>query len=438
LQARQSRARSEPKASEVHESKRSFAARGERVSLSRQLAIVAVVYVVEGFPMGVFADVWPVYFRREGASLAAIGWLTSLSLAWSLKVLWSPLVDRFGERRRWIAACLAAMSGALFVFAGVEPGEVGALAWLAIGLFCLASATQDVAIDAYTIGLVDRGREGPANSVRITAYRVGLIAAGGMLLLPRWVGWSGAFLAAALGLLAFAAAVLACPRVAVPEAARREFLPALRRWLVRPGLPAVAGFVLLYRVGDRAMGPMVSPFWVDSGLSNEEIALAKTTLGTLATVAGAVAGGAAVARIGIGRALAWLGALALLSNLGYAAAAAAQAGRAGVIAASVVESFCGGLASAAFLSYLMRICEKEHAAVQYALVTSLYALAGTLVATPSGWVTERTGYAAYFALTAAFALPAFLFLPGARGWLGAEPALTPARRTARPPDPPRS
>ena len=412
------------------------------MSLRRQLAIVAVVYVVEGFPMGVYADVWPVFFRRHGASLAEIGWLSGLSIAWSLKVLWSPLIDRFGERRRWIAACVAVMAGCLLVFGGAEPGGVGTLAWLAIGLFCLASATQDVAIDAYTIGLVERGREGPANSVRITAYRVGLIAAGGMLLLPRWIGWPGAFLAAALALVSFAAAVLACPPVTVPEVARRELVPALRRWLLRSGVLSVGAFVLLYRVGDRAMGPMVTPFWVDRGFSNEEIAFAKTTLGTLATVAGAVVGGIVVSRAGIARSLAILGALALASNLGYAAAAATDAGWIGVVSASALESFCGGLASAAFLSYLMRICEKEHAAVQYALVTSLYALAGTLVAAPSGWITERIGYAAYFALTAVFALPAFAFLPGARSWL--EPseappaALIPASPRAPRPDPPRS
>ena len=417
-------------------------ARRGNVSLRRQLAIVAVVYVVEGFPMGVYADVWPVFFRRHGASLAEIGWLAGLSIAWSLKVLWSPLVDRFGERRRWIAACVAVMAGCLLVFASAETDGVGTFAWLAIGLFCLASATQDVAIDAYTIGLVDRGREGPANSVRITAYRVGLIAAGGMLLLPRWIGWSGAFLAAALALLAFAAAVLACPAVAVPDTARRELFPALRRWLLRSGVFSVAAFVLLYRVGDRAMGPMVAPFWVDSGFSDEEIAFAKTTLGTLATIAGAVVGGLVVAKTGIGRSLLTLGALALASNLGYAAAAATGAGLLAVVSASALESFCGGLASAAFLSYLMRICEKEHAAVQYALVTSLYALAGTLVAAPSGWITERIGYTRYFALTAAYALPAFVFLPGARSWLApgdAPPsALTPSTPRAPRRDPPRS
>ena len=412
------------------------------MSLRRQLAIVALVYVVEGLPMGVYADVWPVFFRRHGATLAEIGWLSGLSIAWSLKVFWSPLIDRFGERRRWIAACLALMAGCLAVFAGADRDGVGGIAWLAIGLFCFASATQDIAIDAYTIGLVERGREGPANSVRITAYRAGLIAAGGMLLLPRWIGWSGAFLAAALACALLAGAVLACPRVAVPEGARRELVPAMRRWILREGVVSVAAFVLLYRVGDRAMGPMVTPFWVDQGFSNEQIAFTKTTLGTLATVAGAVIGGGVVARIGIGRALGVLGVLAMASNLGYAAAAAVNAGWAGVTAASVVESFCGGLASAAFLSYLMRICEKEHAAVQYALVTSLYAFAGTLVAAPSGWITEHIGYTAYFTLTAAMALPAFAFLRSAQGWIGladaAQAALTPASPPEHRRDPPRS
>ncbi len=126
--------------------------------------------------------------------------------------------------------------------------------------------------------------------------------------------------------------------------------------------------------------------------------------------------------MGIGRSLWTLGVLALASNLAYAAAAGIpELGRSVVYAASIVESFCGGLATAAFLSFLMRICQKEHAAVQYALLTAVYALGGSLFAMPSGWFTERLDYAGYFALTAVFALPAFVFLPGARRWIGAEP-----------------
>jgi len=389
------------------------------VTLRRRLSIVALVYFIEGFPPGVYWDLWPVYFRRQGIGLEAIGWLQALSLAWSLKVLWSPLVDRYGERRQWIVGCVLAMGACLIAVAGLDATSLGPSLWLALAIFCIASATQDVAIDAYTIGLVERGQEGPANSVRAAAYRVGVIAAGGgLLLLPAQIGWPATFLAAAAACAALAAAARACPALPVPAATRRELARSLARWLARPGVAGAALFVLLYRVGDRAMGPMVQPFWVDRGFSDAEIASVRTTVGALATVAGAVVGGGVVARAGIARSLLALGALALASNLGYAAAAALPgSGRAGVYAASIVESACSGLATAAFLSFLMRACEKQHAAVQYALLYATSSLAGTLAAIPSGALAERLGYAAYFALTGLYAVPALALVPAGARWL---------------------
>jgi PAT family beta-lactamase induction signal transducer AmpG len=166
------------------------------------------------------------------------------------------------------------------------------------------------------------------------------------------------------------------------------------------------------------MAPMVKPFWVDRGFSNEQIATVSGFVGMWATLAGAWLGGAVVARVGIGRALGGAGLLALASNLGYAAAAAwPSAGAPAVYAASLTESFCAGLAGVSFMSFLMRICEKQHAAVQYALLTAVYNLAAALLRIPSGALAEALGYAGFFALTAAFALPAFAFLPAARRWL---------------------
>jgi PAT family beta-lactamase induction signal transducer AmpG len=389
--------------------------------LARKLAIIAWVYVIEGFPMGVYANVLPVFLRRHEVSLTAIGILSGLSIAWSAKVLWSPLVDRYGDRRQWIAGALGVMAICLGALAGGDPAALGAVLWVAIAAYCAASATQDVAIDAYTIGLSDRGDEGPINTVRVIAYKGGQIAAGGgLLLLAGWVGWEGAFAGAALLTLAMAVSVRVSPAVPVPATARRETWRALRRWLERPHVAATAAFILLYRVGDRAMGPMVHPFWVDRGFSDAEIGIVTNTLGQVATAVGAIAGGVSVARLGIGRSLWLLGALALASNLAYAAAAVApDSDWRFVYGASLVESFTGGLASVGFLSYLMRLCEKERAAVQYALLTAVYALSGSLVAIPSGWIAERTGYATYFALTALLALPAFAFLPRARRLLDA-------------------
>ena len=178
------------------------------MSLSRKLGFIALLYVVEGFPMGVYQEIWPVYFRAHGVSLTEIGLYSGLYFAWSLKVFWSPLVDRLGEKRQWIAGAMATMAAALFAMAWL-PAGLSALAWVVMATFCVASATQDIAIDAYTIGLVERGQEGPANSVRVAAYRVGfLLAGGGLLLLPSAIGWDGTFamgalLAGALGALVF-------------------------------------------------------------------------------------------------------------------------------------------------------------------------------------------------------------------------------------------
>jgi PAT family beta-lactamase induction signal transducer AmpG len=389
------------------------------VSLRRKLWIIALLYVIEGFPMGVYRDVWPVYFRREEMSLAGIGLLNGLILFWSAKVLWSPLVDRFGEQRRWIAGCLAVMSAALLLLPGFDASELGLALLCLLGAYCAASATQDVAIDAYTIGLVDEGEEGPANSVRITAYRVGLIAAGGgLLVLADHVDFAGVLGAAALFSAVLGGAVFLCPRVAPEHREREGDLAWLRRWSRRPGVWAVAAFILLYRLGDIAMGPMVRPFWVDRGFSNTEIGLLPGTFGMVAFIAGAWLGGWSVSRLGIGRSLWWLGALALASNLSYALAAVLPPpARMVVYSASLVESLCAGLASNAFMSFLMRISEKRHAAVQYALLTAIYALPGIFAAAVSGFVTEALGYATWFALTAVLALPAFAFLPGARRWL---------------------
>jgi len=388
------------------------------VERRRKLGVVALVYFIEGYPMGVFDGTLPVWLRVHDVPLEAIGGISVLGLAWSAKVLWSPLVDRFGERRGWVVGALLVMAVGLGVLAAREP-RPDAILLAALGLYCLASATQDVAIDAYTIGLTRPGEEGPVNGTRVTAYRVGMIAGGAALLfLPRWLGWPGTLACAALLSVPLAAGVLRAPRVAIPKEARRATWAPLRRWLRLPGSAGVLGFVLLYRVGDLSMGPMVRPLWVDRGVPPEEIGLVTGALGSGAVVAGAALGAAVVARLGIARSLLWLGLAALASNLAYAGAAAVPAsGRPGLYAASLVESFCAGLAVTAFLSFCMRITERSHAAVQYAVLSALFVLPGRLLGGISGWASVHLGYAGWFAATALAALPALALLPWARARL---------------------
>ncbi|MBW1844406.1 MAG: MFS transporter [Deltaproteobacteria bacterium] len=332
------------------------------------------------------------------------------------------MIDRFGERRRWVAGSMAVMAAAIFWVSQSDVHSITISLWIALWVYCLASATQDVAIDAYSIGITEHGQEGPVNSIKAIGYRAGMLLATALLFLPRWIGWSGTFALAALISAGMAVAVFAAPRIEAPKPERREAWPALKCWLGDRHGAAVIVFVMLYRIGDLAMGPMLSTFWVDRGFSDEEIAVVSKGLGIGAYVLGAILGGWGVYRMGIARGLWVFGGFALVSNLGYATVAAfPEFGRTGVYAAALTESLCGGLASAAFLSYLMNICQREHAAVQYALLTAAYRLPGIPVASMSGFLTDRLDYAVYFALTAAMALPAFAFLPRAATRIDTEP-----------------
>ncbi len=387
------------------------------MTLRRQLAVVAAVYVIEGFPMGIFRDVWPVYLRESGVSLQWIGAVSGLSVAWSLKVLISPLVDRLGEYRHWITSAMGIVAVALGTVAVLDASQAGVALFTAFVVFCLASATQDVAIDAYTIGLVSRDAVGPVNGVRVTAYRVAILAVGGgALFLPRWLGWHGTHAVLAVCALALAACAALSPLV--PRAqARPRLRDVFRRWRSLPGWPRVALFLLSFRLADMAMGPMLRPLWVDRGVPREAIGAWTTAFGSLATIVGGLAGGWLVSRAGIGRALWIAGVLSLASNLVYAAAALPGASREWLYLASLVESACGGLAAAGFLSFLMSICEREYAAIQYATLTSLYAASGALLGFFSGALAQQLGYAGFFVASAALGLPALALLPAVTRWL---------------------
>lgn len=386
---------------------------GDRVELRRKVALVAALYFVEGFPMGIFSDVWPVYLRDAGASLETIGRMSLLGLAWTLKALWAPAVDAVGEWRRWITAALVVMACAVALLPGHAAGSAAIVLILA---FCLASATQDIAIDASAVALTARGEEAQLSSVRVAVYRVGKLAFGaGGLVLADQLGWATLHGAFALAIAVFALASLALPRLQGVASERADWLRGLRS-LARPGFVGALGFLVFFRLGDLAMGPMVGPFWRDHGHSLTQIGLIPSGVSALMGILGAALGGVLVAHTSIAKALVVGGALAAASNLGYAAAAVAGAPLAAVTGASLAESICGGVASVTLVSLLVGACEREHAGTQFAVLTALSPLVGRLVGGVSGDVVSATSYAAWFALTGALTLPALAFVPAAVRW----------------------
>ena len=459
-----------------------------------------MLYFSEGFPLGIFYDIFPVWFRQQGAELRNIGVISLLGLAWTLKFLWAPAIDHYRRHRLWMATVDILMGMVMLAFA-IAAG-LPLWVWLAIAVFTLLSATNDIAIDGYTIELLDRNEMGLANGVRIGFYRVGMLAAGGVLILSDYLGWSGAFACAGAVFVACAAFCLAAPReqallrrssatlvgelraialqpralalvllfalgclwlinsstrwsaihpnfwliawgttlsvfgvmtcarlVALPRAVPAPQDPlqgpmfgALMELLKRPGIAPVLIFILIFKLADASMGFMVKPFWVDSGFTATEIGLVSVNIGLGLSIAGAIVGGWYTDRAGIYRALWVLGLFQAGSNLGYALAAAvipaAATGstlllehRILLYAASAIESFTGGLGTAAFLAFLMAIVNKQRAATEYALLSSVFALSRSFAGWASGFGAQEMGYAGYFLLTFFLAFPAYFFLP---------------------------
>jgi MFS transporter, PAT family, beta-lactamase induction signal transducer AmpG len=397
----------------------------------KKLGIIALLYFIQGAPAGILWEVLPVFFRVNGVSLRAIGGLRFLELPYSLKVLWSPLVHRYGDRRMWVLACMLGIGAVLFILPFIDLAAVGWIVLLLILVLTTLSATQDVAIDSYSVALVNREEEGAANGVRASAYRAALVFFGsGMVFLAATIAWNRLFVLGAAAFAILGCLVFAIPRLAFTTESRAHWFQGFLGWAGTWRVVPLVLFVLTYKLGEFAIGPMVKPFWVDYGSSvwparDElmfQIGLFPTTLGIILSIVGALIGGAFISRYGIFRAVWILGLLQAVSNLGYSFVAWMDLGRFGLYGASIFESLSGGLGTAAFLAFLMNVCQKEHATVQYAFLSSVFSLTGRLVGGISGLGAERFGYGNYFALTFLLSLPAYLLLPWVKKWIQEKPS----------------
>jgi MFS transporter, PAT family, beta-lactamase induction signal transducer AmpG len=380
-----------------------------------RLSWIAALAFASGFPFGLVNEAVPIYLRTHGASLVDIGHLAKLSLPWSLKWLWAPLVDRYGSRHKWIAGCLAALAGLTFLLGTFHVSTLGREFWIVLVVIVILSATQDVAIDAYTIQSTTTRELGVANSVRITLYRVAMLTAGGLLVwLAGRIGWLESFSVGAVLLGALAACALLLPSVEQKTGHAANLWEPLRALFGRPGIATVIFFALIFKLDIAALEPMMRPFWVDRGLTLEEIGAVVTSGRLVATVAGAAAGGVFTTRYGIFRSLWVLGLVQAFSGLVYWGSATVVSTKLVVVGAAYFESFAAGLGTSAYLAFLMSVCEKRYAATQFAVLSALLALTRWVAGDFSGGLAEQLGYAKYFLVTFFLGLPAFAIIPRLR------------------------
>ena len=383
----------------------------------RQLAILAMGFA-SGLPLALSGATLSVRLTESGVSLAAVGAYALVGLSYSLKFLWSPVLDRvalpwlgarLGQRRSWLLAIALALACAIAALGFADPLDPWLTAVLAAAVAFL-SASQDIVIDAYRIELLGKDAQAAGAATTQWGYRVGMIVSGaGALALAQHFGWPQSYLAmAALAGLGAGTALLS-PEPAHPHERNWSLAGAVvepfREFASRPGWAWVLVFVLLYRLGDALSGQMSNPFYVKLGFSKDEIASVAKLFGLIASMAGIAAGGALAYRLGIAKALVAAGAIHAAGNLAFVLQAALGHDLRGLAFTIFVENFTGGLVSAAFVGYLSTLCHPAFTATQYALLSSLTAVGRTLFASPSGWLADRLGWPLFFSAAALAALP---------------------------------
>ena len=434
-----------------------------QVFQSRKMAAILLLGFASGLPFALTDDAFRAWMTKVGLNLSTIGWFSLVSLPYSLKFIWSPLLDRFvppflGRRRGWILlaqvgliAAIGAIAFQMSVITSLEPQQrtfnLQLLAFTALGV-ALLSATQDIAIDAYRADVVAEREVGAGASMTILGYRIALLLTGWLAFnLADRITWPWVYgLMASLmvvGLLTTSWAPEPLERDRPPESLREAVISPFFEFFRRLGWQQATftlGFIILFKLGDAMVAKMAVPFLGGKGLgfADADIGNIRQGLGLIATIVGSLAGGAVLSQIGINRSLWVFGGLQALSNLGYYFLAVVGKNYPVMVAAINVENFCGGLGTAGFLGFLMSLCNPRFSATQFALLSSLMAVGRDLLAGPaSGELAQRLqpliqgnptfssiylagathqGWALFFLVTLLASLPGLVLLPLFAPW----------------------
>ncbi|XHN74811.1 AmpG-related permease [Lonepinella sp. MS14437] len=392
-----------------------------------------------GLPFYILISLLPIWLRSEQVDLKTLGYFTAVTLPFTWKFLWSPLLDRYsmpflGRRRGWIlvSQILLLISMALFGF--ISPHTNQGLTLIA-GLATLCSffsANQDVVLDAYRREILSDEELGLGNSIHVNAYRIaGLVPGSLSLILSDYLPWQTVFIITALFMLPGIFMTLFISREPKIElnshrTLKDNVIEPFKEFFNRKGIwsaLAILAFIFLYKLGDSMATALISPFYLDMGFSNSQIGLVAKNASLWPMVIASIIGGIVMLKIGINKALWLFGVVQIITILGFAWLAKQgpfeQIGTYELFALSLViaAEYIGiGLGTSAFVAFMARETNPLYTATQLALFTSLSALPRATLNTQAGTLINWLGYYDYFWLCFFLAIPGMLCLIWIAPW----------------------
>jgi PAT family beta-lactamase induction signal transducer AmpG len=388
--------------------------------ISRRMLVALVMGFACGLPLLLTGSVLQAWMKDAGVDLAVIGMMALVGLPYTIKFLWAPVLDRFtlpflGRRRGWMLIAQIALTISIAGLGQSDPGQNPWLLALAAFLVTFFSASQDIVVDAYRREDLSDEELGLGSSLYINGYRVGmLLASGGGLIMADFMDFAMVYLILAGCMLPGLITTLLTPEPATPAGTprtmREAVLDPLVEYFSRKGAVWILAFILLYKVGDTMASAMTTPFYLDIGFSKSEIGAVVKLFGFWATIAGGLAGGIMMLRLGINRSLWIFGLLQAASTAGFAVLANVGYSIAWLSGVIAFENLSSGMGTAAYAAFMASITNKKFTATQYALLTSLMGVPRVIASAPTGFLAKIVGWESFFIACALIAIPGMLLL----------------------------
>jgi len=413
-----------------------------------------------GFPWVLHGSVLTLWMQSSGLSRSAIGFIGAVATVYAINWMWAPFIDkirlpllykRFGQRRSWILLTQGGIAASILLMSLTDPAQTLTLVSLCALSIAIMSATQDIAVDAYRIGVFKREEMDDkmpfAAAVTTTGWWAGYGFIGGALALGlggETIGMSWPDVYRVLALLYIGLMICitlvpepaeetvepepqtnadGSPRAAVIQSFWQWFstlvLGPFREFFTRCGFKLAVSILLLlvlFRLGDAMLGRMSLVFYVEIGFSRDQIAFYSKFFGGLMTAVFCLMGALINTRFGVIRGL-FIGGIAMGSaNFMFAIIAVVGPSIPLLVLTLIVDNFTTAFATVAFISFISYFTSRTYTGTQYALMSSFSNFGRTTLAASSGFVVDFLdgNWVAFFIMTGLMVIPGLLMLL----WIG--------------------
>jgi MFS transporter, PAT family, beta-lactamase induction signal transducer AmpG len=383
--------------------------------------------VSSGFPYAMIAATLTTRLAQDGIDKKTVTAFSLAFLVYNFKWLWAwivdgvrlPIIGAMGQRVSWLIVAGLFVIAAVANLAFADPkADIIYTAYAAI-LVGAAGATFDIVIDAYRIELLEPRQLGAGSGMSQYGWRIGSAGAGALaLIVAGRYGWTAGYMAcAALALPAIIVGLLMGepPRRVVTIAKRgvTDVLTSIwgpfAEFLQRRGAALVLTFILVHKIGDTLANLTFRLLFDDLKFTNDEIAFYDVGIGFWAYLIGVFIGGVLYAKMGLKRSVMLALILMGISNLSFAALAAAGHSNIGMALAIGFENIASGYGGVVVVAYFSALCDVRFTASQYALISAATSILGRfLTGTTAGAIIEATGYVNFYLLTTLLAVPGII------------------------------